>query len=132
MLAKREIVAALLPGERRTLLPHVLSLVYLRNQHGAMGLFGDRPAVLIALSLGVLVLLALLLHDALRSSPLAQSGFGLIAGGAAGNVVDRFMHGYVVDFISAGSFYVFNVADACVTIGVVLIALGSRAAPARR
>ncbi len=119
-----------MPGERRNVVPHVLSLVYLRNQHGAMGLFVDRPVVLIGLALAVLLGLAVLLREPLRASPLAQIGFGLIAGGAAGNVLDRFIHGYVVDFISVGSFYVFNVADACITAGLALVALGASREPA--
>lgn len=53
-------------------------------------------------------------------------GLSLILGGAIGNLIDRFANppspfkGYVVDFISVGSFPVFNVADSAVTIGVVV------------
>jgi signal peptidase II len=50
---------------------------------------------------------------------------GLVLGGALGNIVDRIRFGYVVDFIHlhAGpwSFYVFNVADAAISIGVVIL-----------
>lgn len=52
---------------------------------------------------------------------------GLILGGALGNIVDRIRLGYVVDFVhlhvSSWSFYVFNVADAAITIGVILMLL---------
>ena len=88
-----------------------------------MGLFGDRPALLVALALIVLVGLAILLRANVRQSPLAQVGFGLVAGGALGNVVDRAIHGYVVDFISVSGFWIFNVGDACITCGIVLLAL---------
>lgn len=53
-------------------------------------------------------------------------GIGLIAGGALGNLCDRlfrepgFWFGHVVDYISVGSFAVFNIADACITVGVVV------------
>ncbi|MFY9189700.1 MAG: signal peptidase II [Lawsonella sp.] len=56
-------------------------------------------------------------------------GLSLILGGAIGNLIDRFSNppepfsGYVVDFISVGSFPVFNVADSAVTIGVVVTVL---------
>ena len=50
---------------------------------------------------------------------------GLVLGGALGNIVDRVRFGYVVDFVHlhAGpwSFYVFNIADAAITIGVVIL-----------
>lgn len=52
-------------------------------------------------------------------------GLSLILGGAIGNIIDRFIHGAVVDFVHlhAGgySFYVFNIADSAITIGVVLL-----------
>ncbi|QGU07787.1 Lipoprotein signal peptidase [Corynebacterium occultum] len=56
------------------------------------------------------------------------TGFGLalIAGGAAGNLIDRlfrepqFFLGHVVDFISVGNFAVFNIADSAITVGVVV------------
>ncbi|UIZ91562.1 signal peptidase II [Corynebacterium sp. CNCTC7651] len=53
-------------------------------------------------------------------------GLGLIAGGAVGNLCDRlfrepgFWFGHVVDYISVGNFAVFNIADACITVGVVV------------
>lgn len=53
----------------------------------------------------------------------------LILGGAAGNVIDRIMHGYVVDFVDLyfGSwhFWTFNIADAAITVGAVLLVLDS-------
>jgi signal peptidase II len=48
--------------------------------------------------------------------------FVLISSGAIGNILDRILYGYVVDFVKIGSFYVFNVADASITIGSLLLA----------
>lgn len=52
-------------------------------------------------------------------------GLSMILGGAIGNIIDRFLHGAVVDFLHfhyAGySFYVFNVADSAITLGVILL-----------
>ena len=63
---------------------------------------------------------------ALRTRYMAGAlPIGLIGGGAAGNLLDRIfrepggMHGHVVDFLSFGSFAIFNVADAAITVGVV-------------
>lgn len=44
--------------------------------------------------------------------------------GALGNLIDRFFVGYVVDFISVGTFPVFNIADASITMGVVVLVIG--------
>jgi len=51
--------------------------------------------------------------------------FGAILGGAVGNIVDRIQRHFVVDFIDLRWWPVFNVADSCITIGVVLLVLGS-------
>lgn len=45
-------------------------------------------------------------------------------GGALGNLIDRLTVGHVTDFISLGNFAVFNVADSCITVGVVVMILG--------
>jgi signal peptidase II len=55
-----------------------------------------------------------------------QVAFGLMLGGAVGNVIDRLRFGgNVIDFISVGSFPVFNIADSAVTIGVGLMLLAT-------
>lgn len=57
----------------------------------------------------------------------ARYGFALVIGGALGNLIDRVMHGYVVDYIlfhlPTWSFAVFNLADTFITIGAALIIL---------
>ncbi|HOQ69089.1 MAG TPA: signal peptidase II [Anaerolineaceae bacterium] len=45
-------------------------------------------------------------------------------GGAVGNLVDRIKYGHVIDFISVGTFPVWNIADACITVGVIILLLG--------
>jgi signal peptidase II len=122
LLSKRWIAASLVLDERRTVLPHVLDITYAANGHGAMGLFGDRPALLVALALAVLVALFALLRGTLRASSVAQVGFGLVAGGALGNVIDRVVHGYVIDFVSVPHFFIFNVADVAIAVGLALVA----------
>lgn len=56
-------------------------------------------------------------------------GLALLAGGALGNLIDRlarepgFWFGHVVDYISVGNFAVFNIADASITVGVIVFIL---------
>jgi signal peptidase II len=49
---------------------------------------------------------------------------GMQLGGAVGNLIDRVSQGYVTDFVSVGNFAVFNVADASISVGVVVLILG--------
>ncbi len=95
-----------------------------------MGLFGDRSWLLVVLALVVVAGLSLALRDLIRVSPLAQVGFGLVLGGAMGNVIDRVLHHFVIDFIAPRWFYIFNGADACITAGLALMAIASLRAPA--
>ena len=60
---------------------------------------------------------------------------GLILGGALGNLADRFFrgtHGAVVDFVAVHFFPTFNVADACITVGCILLAASLLFGPAHR
>lgn len=59
-------------------------------------------------------------HDAFSSL-----GFGLIIGGAVANLFDRLPDGIVTDFIAIGTFPIFNIADACITIGAGILLLES-------
>jgi signal peptidase II len=76
---------------------------------------------------GVKIVAAIVLFFWLRKAEnrLEAVGIGLIIGGAIGNAIDRILHGAVFDFVHfhVGSFswYVFNVADAAIVIGVVLM-----------
>tara|TARA_Y100000310_G_C20431625_1_gene691751 strand:- start:163 stop:588 length:426 start_codon:yes stop_codon:yes gene_type:complete len=54
---------------------------------------------------------------------LSQVGYGLILGGGLANILDRLHDGYVTDLFQVGSFPIFNVADACITVGVSLLLL---------
>jgi signal peptidase II len=90
-------------------------------------MFGSQPVLLIGLALVVLALFAYAFRDTVRSSLLVRIAFGGIVGGAAGNIVDRLQHQYVVDFIDFKTIWpnVFNAADSCITVGVVVLILAS-------
>lgn len=113
-------------------MPGWLDFTYAQNTHGAMGLFGDRSWLLVVLAVLVVGVLTYMLRDLIRESPLAQIGFGLVLGGAMGNVIDRTVHHFVVDFIAPRWFYIFNGADSCITVGLVLITIASFQAPAKK
>lgn len=118
------------------LLP-VLNFTLVWNRGVTFGLLNGlgawaRPA-LIVVAIAVVAGLGLWLTRA--ESWRVAGALGAIAGGALGNVLDRLRFGAVVDFIHAHigsvSWYVFNVADAAIVIGVGLLLLDGIAAPAR-
>ena len=124
---KMLVTTHLFPGQSMIVVPHVLWWTYVQNTHGAFGLFGSQPVLLIGLALLVLVLFAYAFRDAVRASLLVRIAFGGIVGGAAGNIVDRLQHQYVVDFIDFKNVWpnVFNGADSCITVGVIVLILAS-------
>jgi signal peptidase II len=116
-----------LQGEPIRVLGDVLRLTYIQNAGAAFGLFHGSRWFFIAVSLlSMLVLLSLALHGRHRD-PLLLTAFGLIFGGALGNLIDRLWLGVVIDFIQmgiAGHYWpVDNVADIGVSVGVGLLAL---------
>jgi signal peptidase II len=130
---KMLVIHAFLPGESREVVPHLLWWTYVQNTHGAFGMFGSSPALLIALALVVLVIFAYSFRDAVKNSGLVRLAFGMILGGAIGNIVDRVEHQFVVDFIDFKTIWpnVFNLADASITIGVALLIIASLRRDAR-
>lgn len=120
------------PGYRRTLIPHFADLVHSVNAGIAFGLFSESDLkwvsfVLVTASTLVILLLVWLLATGLAGRTESQTGIALIAGGAAGNLLDRLLYGGVTDFMElyAGNFRwpAFNVADSAITIGALLIIL---------
>ena len=84
---------------------------------GALEGAGLAVAVLIGLSLTLLVVY-FLVH---RDMPLLWLPVGLLLGGALGNLADRAREGAVIDFIDPVAWPAFNVADACIVVGVFLL-----------
>jgi signal peptidase II len=91
------------------------------NRGVAFGVAIPEPWQSIFIAAALLLLLRMALHEA-RDTPKAI-GFGLILGGALGNIADRLGDGLVTDYVQVGSFPIFNAADSFVTIGVALLLL---------
>ncbi len=108
------------PHESVRLLPF-LNLVNVKNAGAAFGLFGGLGnGIFIAVSFMAIGFITALLIKG--SKPVL--GLSLILSGAAGNLIDRLLYGYVRDFIDVfwGRYHwpAFNVADSCLTVGVAL------------
>ena len=116
--------------ERVEVLP-VLDFTLLHNTGAAFSLLADAPGwqrwFFIGLACAVSVLLIVWIWRTPRGEKLLPLALALILGGAVGNVIDRIVHGYVVDFIHAhwgdAYFPAFNIADSAITIGAVLLIL---------
>jgi signal peptidase II len=95
-----------------------LELVHVRNRGVAFGLFPSGGPLLVAV--GIAAVVALLAFFATHSRrPLVWLPTGLLLGGAAGNLIDRLRDGFVTDFLHLPLWPSFNLADTCITIGVL-------------
>ena len=114
-------------GPQIHLIGQYLLLFYIRNNGAAFSLFAN-SAVLIGLITLAVVVICYIYARMINSGSLAiKLIMGMIVGGALGNIIDRVRHaGYVVDFIAFRipqiNFYfaIFNIADACISVGVFL------------
>ena len=127
LTSKLAILGSLEPGESVSVLGSFFRLTYIRNPGGVFGLkFGGSGLHLLFAGVATVAVIVLLW----RSRPedgWIRTGLGLVLAGAVGNMVDRIAFGYVVDFIDIGCgtlrWYVFNLADAYVTVGAGLLIL---------
>lgn len=119
-------------GFHRAIIPGFIHLVHSRNPGIAFGLLADSSsqwltALLIVSSVAVIGVLSWLLATDRAGGRRSHAGLALILGGAAGNLIDRLLHGSVTDFfeVRLGSFHwpAFNVADSAITIGAALVVL---------
>jgi signal peptidase II len=129
----KAIIRMVLPlGESRRIIPEFLDLTHVHNTGAAFGLlnaadFPYKPMVMIAIAAIALVAIAAYATQLGFHERMARFGLALILGGAFGNLIDRAIAGYVVDFVDVywGSthFWAFNVADSAITIGAILVLL---------
>jgi signal peptidase II len=105
------------------LLPY-MRIIHAQNTGAAFGMFQGMNAVFTVLAIIVAGVILYYFPKVPRSDWLIRLAMVLQFSGAIGNLVDRVTQGYVTDFISVATFPVFNVSDACISIGVVLLVIG--------
>jgi signal peptidase II len=116
--------------DNRTIIAGLLDFTHVRNTGAAFGIlnsvdFTFKPLLMMLVALGALVAIGTYAMKLGAHERIARTGLALILGGAIGNLLDRVMHGYVLDFVDVYyrdvHFWAFNVADAAITIGAILV-----------
>ena len=111
-------------------IPYLLNFTYIRNKGIAFGIyFEGAEKIFIVLPILITVYLFYLLRSDEFKDKFSQIALYLIISGAIGNILDRVFRGYVVDFIdfhlNGMHWYVFNIADSSVTIGLIFLLYSS-------
>jgi signal peptidase II len=118
------------PFFRHPVISDIIVLVHSENPGIAFSMFSESKSSLLApalvsVSVVVMALLAWMITKGRVGGAVAQCGLALILGGAAGNALDRVMHGSVTDFLEVRLWtYIwpaFNLADSAITVGAVLV-----------
>ncbi|MFR3320681.1 MAG: signal peptidase II [Lachnospiraceae bacterium] len=103
----------------------IFELFYLQNRGAAFGILANRQwvFVMIALAMVAVAIYVYVYLPVTSHFPTMRICTVLIAAGAAGNMIDRLLHRYVIDFlyVSLIDFPVFNVADCYVVVGALLL-----------
>ena len=125
MLSKVLIKHFILLGIRIKIIKGFLYITYVKNTGAAFSIFRNNTLFLIILSIVIIGLLFYYLSKKTYLSKLENISYGLILGGAIGNLFDRIIYGYVIDFIDIYIFKydypVFNIADMAIVIGVIIL-----------
>jgi signal peptidase II len=116
-------------GDQLVLLP-IFNFTYTQNNGISLGLFNAQTDVgrwmLVALTSAIAIGVAVWIGR--EKNRIDQAALGMVLGGALGNILDRTLHGYVVDFLDLHfgdfrPFLVFNVGDAAISMAVVILLL---------
>ncbi len=99
-------------------------IVHWYNTGVAFGMFQDKNLLFSILALAISVFLIIFYPKLTEEDWFLRIALGMQLGGSLGNLIDRITIGHVTDFISVGNFPVFNIADASISVGVVVMILG--------
>lgn len=127
-LTKLWAVKDLSSGHNVVIIKGFFEFSYLENKGAAWGIFQNKTIFLLCISIIIIMGMIYYLFKYKPKVKLLRIALGLIIGGAIGNMYDRILNKYVVDFIyfhykDGYSFPTFNVADMSVVIGTMLLAI---------
>jgi signal peptidase II len=124
------VLHSLYPHESVPLLSNIIYLTYTQNSGSAFGLFSNLGSMIripffIAVTLASTFIVYAYQRMISEEKQMTRMALGLVWGGALGNMVDRLLYGQVIDFIDVRyndiPWYVFNVADSCISIGILFL-----------
>lgn len=123
-LSKIIVETNLISTESITIIPNFLNITLLHNFGAAFGILSDMDGIIIAFSLGVLIFLFFEIKK-YYNNVFIFNVIAVLIGGILGNLIDRIIHGYIIDFIEFKLFSlnlpIFNVSDTCIVVSTILL-----------
>ena len=130
-ITKRLVVAHLAAGSTHAVIPGIFRISHVLNTGAAFSAFADTASpefvrkALVAFSIAAVLIVGYMLFRIRHTISLTAIALALILGGAIGNLYDRIVYHYVIDFLEVHIIHYhwpdFNVADSCIVIGACLL-----------
>ena len=102
-------------------------ITYVKNTGAAWSILSDKTWLITIISVVIIGLICLYIYKNRSNDRIENIGYSLVLGGALGNLIDRIIYGYVIDFLDfvifGYEYPVFNVADTFIFIGVLILVL---------
>ena len=118
---KYAVIANMQLGQSLPLIDGLVYATYVLNKGAAFSILQGQRWFFVVLTLVVLAIVLWFVRSVPKSDKLLRIALALFCGGALGNFIDRARFGAVTDFIDFRFFPVFNIADSCIVVGVILL-----------
>lgn len=124
-IVKLFISKKMLVGESITIINNFFNITYAKNIGAAWSILGGARLLLILISIFCLIFIYLFLIKNKKLKKLEKISYGLLIGGILGNLIDRIIYGYVIDYLDFNIFGynypIFNIADICIVISIIIL-----------
>ena len=119
-LLKSWVASSIVLGGSKQLIPDIIELTNLRNSGAAWSIFEGQQTFFTIITIIAIIVIGYFIWQYRKNIPMLI-GLSLIMAGTIGNFIDRLRQGYVVDMFETTfiNFPIFNIADMCLTIGVI-------------
>lgn len=128
IISKQLVSHFLAEGESIVIIPKFFSLTFAKNNGVAFSMLEGMSIFIVIVTI---IVICYIIKYILNDSHLFYEdiGYSFIIGGAIGNLIDRIVYGYVIDFLDFNifgyDFPVFNIADSAIVIGVIIVIIVS-------
>jgi len=120
-LTKLIIIKNFVPGESLVVIDGFLKLTYVQNFGAAFGILQGKSWFLLICAIALVAGIVIYQYKQ-QISGITNVVLAIIVGGAVGNLLDRCIYGYVIDFFDLGWWPVFNIADIAIVSGGIILA----------
>jgi len=124
-VTKHLVTSSIELGQSIPLIEGVFRLTYVQNNGAAFSILQGQRWFFVVITIIALIVIVFIRYKYYKKDKWMTAALAVLAAGALGNMIDRLLYGYVVDFFDFYliNFAVFNVADCCIVVSLVFIAI---------